>query len=173
MEIAPTRASWRLALIAAVGVLLVAAIGFGAMRWARGQAIAATDAAAAELARVNAGLLSSELQKFRLLPLVLTEYPDVPALLQAPGPRVAARVNARLELLADRTDAAAIYVIDARGRTLAASNYRLPTSFVGQNYGFRPYFADALKRGSAELFALGTISGKPGLYLAQRVGSWA
>ena len=158
---------------ALISLMLVTALGLAAHRWARGQAIAATDAAAGEQARVNAGLLASELQKFRLLPPVLTEYPDVPAMLEAPSADVVARVNARLELLADRTDAAAIYVIDTRGRTVAASNYRLPTSFIGQNYGFRPYFADALKRGSAELFALGTVSGTPGLYLAQRVGSAA
>ncbi|MDR6850574.1 two-component system C4-dicarboxylate transport sensor histidine kinase DctB [Sphingomonas sp. BE123] len=162
-----------MALVAVIGLVLVGAVALGAARWARGQAVAATDAAAAELARANAGLLTSELQKFRLLPLVLTEYPDVPALLDAPSATVAARVNARLELLARRTDAAAIYVIDARGRTVAASNHRLPTSFVGQNYGFRPYFRDALRDGSAELFALGTISGVPGLYLAQRIGTLA
>ncbi len=173
MEIGTTRLSRRLALLAAIGLALVALVGFGASRWARGQAVAATDAAAAELARANAGLLTSELQKFRLLPLVLTEYPDVPALLDAPSDAVAARVNARLELLAERTDAAAIYVIDAQGKTVAASNHRLPTSFVGQNYGFRPYFRDAIRTGSAELFALGTVSGIPGLYLAQRVGTAA
>ena len=173
MEFGATRLSRRLALLALIGLALVAMVAFGASRWARGQAVAATDAAAAELARANAGLLTSELQKFRLLPLVLTEYPDVPALLDAPSDAVAARVNARLELLAQRTDAAAIYVIDAQGKTVAASNHRLPTSFVGQNYGFRPYFRDAIRTGSAELFALGTVSGVPGLYLAQRVGTAA
>lgn len=173
MDVAKTRISRRVALVAVIGLVLVGAVALGAARWARGQAVAATDAAAAELARANAGLLTSELQKFRLLPLVLTEYPDVPALLDAPSATVAARVNARLELLARRTDAAAIYVIDARGRTVAASNHRLPTSFVGQNYGFRPYFRDAMRDGSAELFALGTISGMPGLYLAQRIGTLA
>jgi two-component system C4-dicarboxylate transport sensor histidine kinase DctB len=171
MEMGTSRLSRRLALVAAIGLVLVAAVGLGASRWARGQAVAATDAAAAELARANAGLLTSELQKFRLLPLVLTEYPDVPTLLEAPSAAVAARVNARLELLAERTDAAAIYVIDAQGKTVAASNHRLSTSFVGQNYGFRPYFRDAFRNGSAELFALGTVSGIPGLYLAQRIGT--
>lgn len=171
MEMGTSRLSRRLALVAAIGLVLVAAVGLVASRWARGQAVAATDAAAAELARANAGLLTSELQKFRLLPLVLTEYPDVPTLLEAPSAAVAARVNARLELLAERTDAAAIYVIDAEGKTVAASNHRLPTSFVGQNYGFRPYFRDAFRNGSAELFALGTVSGIPGLYLAQRIGT--
>lgn len=171
MEIGATRLSRRLALLAAIGLALVALVALGASRWARGQAVATTDAAASELARANAGLLTSELQKFRLLPLVLTEYPDVPALLDAPSEAVAARVNARLELLAERTDAAAIYVIDAQGKTVAASNHRLPTSFVGQNYGFRPYFRDAMRNGAAELFALGTVSGVPGLYLAQRIGA--
>jgi two-component system C4-dicarboxylate transport sensor histidine kinase DctB len=84
-----------------------------------------------------------------------------------------ARVNARLDLLARRTDAAAIYVLAADGRTVAASNYRLPTSFVGKDYAFRPYFADALEHGGAELFALGTVSGRPGLYLARRIGTGA
>ncbi len=62
-----------------------------------------------------------------------------------------------------------IYVIDANGLTVAASNWRLPTSFVGQNYSFRPYFRDAMARGASELFALGTISGRPGLFLARRL----
>lgn len=163
----------RLVLPALLGLALLGAVAIGAFRWAGGQATAATDAVATQLARDNAGLLASELQKFRLLPLVLAEYPDVRALLETRGDRAAERVNARLELLARRTDAAVIYVIAADGRTVAASNYRLPTSFVGQNYGFRPYFRDALRSGGAELFALGTVSGRPGLYLARRIGTQA
>jgi two-component system C4-dicarboxylate transport sensor histidine kinase DctB len=62
-------------------------------------------------------------------------------------------------------------LIDASGRTLAASNWRTPTSFVGQNYSFRPYFRDAVANGAAELFTLGTVSHVPGLYLARRIDS--
>src|SRR5690606_15248725 len=50
-----------------------------------------------------------------------------------------------------------------------ASNWRLPTSFVAAQYGFRPYFINAMRSGRAEFFALGTVSGRPGLYLARRV----
>ncbi|WP_260582728.1 ATP-binding protein [Sphingopyxis sp. PET50] len=78
-------------------------------------------------------------------------------------------MNSKLEVLADRTDAAVIYLIGRDGVTIAASNWRQPQSFVGQNYGFRPYFRDAMAKGSAELFALGTVSGRPGLYIARRV----
>src|SRR3546814_16051544 len=83
--------------------------------------------------------------------------------------RSSRRLDRELEQLAARTDAAVIYVLDAGGTTIAASNWREPTSFVGQNYRFRPYFQGAMRRGEAELFALGTVSGRPGFYLARRV----
>ena len=150
-------------------LLLLALAAWASERWAYSSARAAGDAEARQFARSNASLFDSELQKFRLLPAVLVEYPGVAGLLRAPtGDPMP--LNRRLEALAQRTGAAAIYVIALDGTTLAASNYRLPTSFVGQNYGFRPYFTDALARGTSELFALGTVSGRPGLFIARRIG---
>jgi two-component system C4-dicarboxylate transport sensor histidine kinase DctB len=158
--------------VAAAGsVLVLALFGFAVSRWASERALANAELGASQMARTQAGLLASELQKFRLLPLVLTEYPDVRMVLEDARPEVVARLNGKLELLSNRTDAAAIYVIDRNGLTLAASNWRLPTSFVGQVYGFRPYFQDAMRDGAAELFALGTVSGRPGLFIAHRVES--
>src|SRR3546814_723331 len=113
--------------------------------------------------------LESELQKFRLLPRVLTEFPDVRAALADRSAAASRRLDVELEQLAERTDAAVIYVLDREGTTIAASNWREPTSFVGQNYRFRPYYRGAMERGAAELFALGTVSGRPGLYLARKV----
>ncbi|WP_423605110.1 sensor histidine kinase [Sphingomonas sp. MS122] len=168
-----TRSTRSLVLLAAAGAVLLGLVAVLAFRIAQQQAMSATDRAAAQLARDNAGLFASELQKFRLLPLVLAEYPDVRAMLEAGDAATIGRINSRLELLAQRTDAAAIYVLTAQGRTVAASNYRLPTSFVGQDYGFRPYFQGAIRDGGAELFALGTVSGRPGLYLARRIGDAA
>lgn len=139
------------------------------MRWANTHAGKAADVAAMQVARSHAGLLASELQKYRLLPLVLTEYPDVGTVLDRDDDASTARLNQKLELIADRTGSAVIYVIRRNGRTIAASNWRHATSFVGQNYTYRPYFHEALRDGAAELFALGTISGRPGLFIAQRV----
>lgn len=168
-----TRSTRSLVLLAIAGAVLLAAVSILAFRIAQQQAVSSTDRAATQLARDNAGLFASELQKFRLLPLVLAEYPDVRAMLQTRDEAIVGRINARLELLAASTDAAAIYVLTAQGRTVAASNYRLPASFVGQDYGFRPYFQGAIRDGDAELFALGTVSGRPGLYLARRIGDAA
>ena len=152
-----------------VAALLVALVAVLALRWATDHAVSEARIAAQQSARTHQARLFSDLQKFRLLPLVLTEYPDVTAALQQPEPETLARLNSKLELLAQRTSAAVIYLIGRDGRTVAASNWRLPTSFIGQDYGFRPYFRDALETGSAELFALGTVSNRPGLFIARRV----
>ncbi len=159
----------RLIWAALLALLLLAMIAVTAFGWAAGHARVASDAAAEQQARSASRRLAGELQKFRLLPLVLTEYPDVRTVLGSGDAAAARRMNDKLELLADRTDAAVIYLIARDGRTIAASNWRRPQSFVGQNYGFRPYFRDAMARGSAELFALGTVSGRPGLFIARRV----
>jgi two-component system C4-dicarboxylate transport sensor histidine kinase DctB len=155
-------------LVLALGSLAATATAIG-VQWSDTRADAVADRAAATLARTHLGLLTSELQKFRLLPLVLAEYPDVSAALRNDDRDAAGRLDRALELLAKRTDAAAIYAMAANGRSVAASNWRLPTSFVGQDYSFRPYFRNAMRNGGAELFALGTVSGRPGLYLARRI----
>lgn len=159
-----SRLIWWLAALTLVAALLF----WAGERWAERAAVATAEADAKQLAESNASLFDSELQKFRLLPVALAEYPDVAALLSTGA--AGSAVNDRLERLARKTNAAAIYVIRPDGTTVAASNYRLPTSFVGQNYAFRPYFRDAMQSGDAELFALGTVSGRPGMYLARRVG---
>lgn len=168
MSASPSLRRQRL-LVAALVLAVVLLLAWTGGRWATGQARASADVVAQQTARAHVGLLNSELQKFRLLPLVLSENPEIAPALRGGDPAAQRGLNATLELLAGRTDAAVIYVIDRQGRTVAASNWRLPTSFVGQVYGFRPYFRDAMERGASELFALGTVSGRPGLYLARRV----
>lgn len=162
---------WRRLLLATiVGALLLLVAGFALTQWAAGHARSDTDTEARQNSRAHLSLLESELQKFRLLPRVLTEFPDVRMALAGDNSTAArARLNGELEQLATRTDAAVIYVLDREGRTIAASNWRMPTSFVGQNYRFRPYYQGAMARGEAELFALGTVSGRPGIFLARRV----
>jgi two-component system C4-dicarboxylate transport sensor histidine kinase DctB len=149
-------------------VLILAVMMVAAQRWADAEATDEALAAANRIARTQAGTLASELQKYRLLPLVLAEYLEVRAALTT-DPAAVTQLNPKLELLAKRTDAAVIYVLDGRGHAIAASNWRLPSSFVGHDYAFRSYFRGALAAGHAEQFALGAVSHRPGLFLAQRI----
>ncbi|KIX51198.1 hypothetical protein SY87_00005 [Burkholderia pseudomallei] len=59
--------------------------------------------------------------------------------------------NAYLNAVQKNAELSAAYVMNARGETLAASNSNEPGSFIGSNYAFRPYFADAMKRGFGRL----------------------
>ena len=169
--IAPLTGRRRLLVAVATGLAILLLAGFGLAYWAADRARADTTVEAQQNARAHASLLESELQKFRLLPRVLTGFPDVRAALADRSDAASRRLDRELEQLAARTDAAVIYVLDAGGTTIAASNWQSPTSFVGENYRFRPYFHDAMQSGEAELFALGTVSGRPGLYLARRVNA--
>lgn len=154
-----------------VFALVVVALLLTAYRLNRAAAESATERSASLRAQSAAALIASEFQKYRMLPLVLSDYPDVQAAALDPATDATVRLNYKLEQIARRTDAAVIYVIDLAGRTIAASNWRTPDSFVGQNYGFRPYFTEALAQDSSEQFALGTVSRRPGLFLAHRLTS--
>lgn len=122
----------------------------------------------------RAGLLRSEVERHRLLPETLAGNPLLASALGAAENEALRRQRAtdlslRFERLAALDGSATLYLIGRDGVTAASSNHRSTTSFVGQNYAFRPYFQQAMSRGAGEHFAQGTVSGVPGLYLAQRL----
>jgi two-component system C4-dicarboxylate transport sensor histidine kinase DctB len=120
-------------------------------------------------AELQAAVLQRELEKQRSAPVILASDRDVIDALQDPAAARLHEISQKLAKLQAETKSAAIYLIDRRGDALAASNYALPSSFVGSNYSFRRYFSEALRLGQAEQFALGTVSRHPGLYIAHRV----
>ena len=114
---------WYLASVALVAMVLLAGLGMLVLdRAMRVQALEETRAAADGQAAILAAGLESELNKFTLVPRVLAADPDVAELL---GGNAGQRdlLNRRLEALAQQTRAAAIYLMDARGLTLASSNW--------------------------------------------------
>ncbi|OIS94384.1 ATP-binding protein [Brucella cytisi] len=120
-------------------------------------------------ANLNTAPLRAVLDKQRALPLVLSKDKALEsALLDKTAPTIDP-LNEKLEALADGTQAAVIYLVGMDGIAIAASNWRGPTSFVGNDYKFRPYFHNALKNGDAEYFALGNVSNRPGLYISRRI----
>ncbi|MEP5154587.1 ATP-binding protein [Planktotalea sp.] len=77
--------------------------------------------------------------------------------------------NERLKVMATQAQLEAIYLMDTNGLVLAASNADKPYSFLGQNYGFRPYFQDALQGARSDYFAIGATSGRPGYFVAEPI----
>jgi len=140
-----------------------------ATQWARDGALREAALQARSTGQINAALLRNNLDKFRALPFVLTQDVDLRAALQGASSRQIEALDEKLEALSRGVGASAIYVLDKKGLAIAASNWREPATFVGVDYEFRPYFQGSVVHGSAEHFALGTVSHEAGLYLSRRV----
>ncbi|MDK4704079.1 ATP-binding protein [Rhizobium sp. CNPSo 4062] len=163
----------RIVLLVVGGLAAAAGIWYAALSLSRQDALRRLDAEASGLAVQHIRLLDSELVRFRLLPIVLGEYRDLGEALASPTTDAARRLDDKLGFLARETGAYIIYLVDQKGLVISASNAGTEDSFVGKNFSFRPYFSEALKDGTAEYYGAGAISGRPGLFLARRVGDAA
>ncbi len=114
--------------------------------------------------------LNGVLDKYGILPEIISRDPAVRAALVDPGDRpTLMRAHAVLKELQKKIGALDVYVIDRSGLTIAASNYGLPKTFVGNNYSFRPYFRQAIEGGQGRYFAVGTTTGKRGYFMSSAV----
>ncbi len=151
-----------LALAILVTLFATAATWLGALEAGRSRAIAMLDGELQVLARS----VDSEIERFRYLPSVVARDGRIRAALASPSPAAIAQANAYLADIRADSGAGELYVMTAGGLTVAASNHAEPSSFVGQNYRFRPYFQDALTTGAGRYYAVGVTTGEPGYFLA-------
>ncbi|MDR7268191.1 two-component system C4-dicarboxylate transport sensor histidine kinase DctB [Pelomonas saccharophila] len=171
----PKRPRWQrsLALLLLV-VLGGAAVAYAAWRLSLDLALGQTQDDAQRHLRFVAHELTGTLDKYEAVPQVLARHPALSGLLTEPGSRQRqADVNALLESVARDAAAAAIFLIDANGLTLASSNWRDAQTFVGQNYAYRPYFRDAMASGGGHFYARGSTTGTPGYFIAHRLAGRA
>jgi C4-dicarboxylate-specific signal transduction histidine kinase len=69
--------------------------------------------------------LHGTVARYNHIPFVTAQHPDIQALLQAPHDKVlVAKVNRYLKETSQRVGANALYLMDAKGLTLAASNWQ-------------------------------------------------
>jgi two-component system C4-dicarboxylate transport sensor histidine kinase DctB len=109
-------------------------------------------------------------ERFRSVPEVLALDSDIKSLLRAPDDQLLRRkLNDRLEQLNAAAGSNVLYLLNVKGETLVASNWRDWSSFVGNNYAFRPYFQDAVRQSSGRYFAVGVTTGIPGYFLSHAV----
>ncbi|MEM9426573.1 MAG: ATP-binding protein, partial [Pseudomonadota bacterium] len=107
------------------------------------------------------------INRFEPLPELIAERDSLLGVLQDPGNSgLVPFVNEQLRQTALSVGASDIYLMAPSGLTVAASNYRSQTSFVGRNFAFRPYFTDAIAGASSRYHALGTTSGERGFFFS-------
>ncbi len=112
------------------------------------------------IARNLSSLLSENIKPVR----TLAGMSELRELLINPGNDFLNRGNIVLDHFNVTLNADVCYLMDHNGNTLASSNRREADSFVGQNFSFRPYFKRAIDGVPATYMALGTMSGKRGVY---------
>jgi two-component system C4-dicarboxylate transport sensor histidine kinase DctB len=116
--------------------------------------------------------LLGTLRGYENLPAILGNLPVLRNALLSPQNSASQELASHvLKQLQQQTGADVIYLMDAQGLTLAASNWDQRDSFVGRNFIFRPYFRDAMDGRLGRFFGLGNTSDKRGYYFGSAVYS--
>ncbi|MNU76696.1 C4-dicarboxylate transport sensor protein DctB [compost metagenome] len=117
--------------------------------------------------RLAVSALGGLLNRYEPLPALIADHDDIEELVAHPkDAELRQRANVYLKSINTLLESSDIYIITLDGETIAASNYDGPTSFVGENFSYRPYFQDAAKGLQSRFFALGTTSHKRGYYFS-------
>ncbi|MWL86424.1 ATP-binding protein [Cupriavidus sp. SW-Y-13] len=121
--------------------------------------------------RLYAQALESELARYDYVPSLLSLDARIDALLRQPSaPDRVSQANAYLAALNGRAGTRVIYVLDARGKVLATSNYQRPDSYLGEDLSFRPYFRAAVEGQLGRFYGVGTTRSESGYYLSAPLG---
>lgn len=160
----------RLGLITLLIVLGTALSAGWAMHQAKRQAMEDDARRANQQLGLYANALHTLIDRYRALPAVLALDPELIAALRGPvSEQMQDALNRKLERINGAANSSTLELLDRTGLAIAASNWRLPSSYVGSNYGFRPYFKQTRSQGSGRFYAVGVTSGVPGYFLASAV----
>lgn len=113
--------------------------------------------------------LARQLGQLAVVPRLLAQHPVVNTSLTSPSARATTQANVTLQKAQIASNSSFAFVLDTNGTTVAASNYQEALSFVGINYGFRPYFKGAISNEETTFFAVGATTGVPGYFIANPI----
>ena len=154
-------------------VLIIAGTALAAtlaMRHAERQALEDDAERANQQLALYANSLHTLIERYRALPAVLALDPELRSALTGPvSPQQQDALNRKLEKINGAAESSTLELLDRNGLAVAASNWRLPSSYVGHNYGFRPYFNQTRSQGTGRFYAVGVTSGIPGYFLSSAV----
>jgi two-component system C4-dicarboxylate transport sensor histidine kinase DctB len=166
----PTTRTLRLSLYTLLILTGAAIAATLAVRHAERAALEEDASRASQQLALYANSLHTLIERYRALPSVLALDPQLRDALK--GPVSAAQqdeLNRKLEKINGAAQSSTLELLDHTGLAVAASNWRLPSSYVGHNYGFRPYFIQTRTQGTGRFYAVGVTSGIPGYFLSSAV----
>ena len=143
-------------------LLVCAALAAVAYRYAEDAAIDRLRVSGAQRLDTYAAGLEHLLSKYDFLPGTFELNKDVIALQRRD-------MNIYLERVNRLAGSTSIYIVNLKGVTQAASNWRAPDSYVGDYIAFRPYIREALRGMPGGFYGVGTTRGEPGYYFARGI----
>jgi len=153
-------------------LIIAGAIGAAtlAIRHAERQALVDDAARANQQLALYANSLHTLIERYRALPAVLALDSEMIRALKSPlDPATQEVLNHKLERINGAAQSSTLELMDRTGLAVAASNWRLPSSYVGHNYAFRPYFSQTRSQGTGRFYAVGVTTGIPGYFLSSAV----
>lgn len=113
--------------------------------------------------------VNKQLERLLFLPRVLATDPRFSEFLNTESDSDIYRWNVLLEQIKQKSNAAYVFILDREGLAVASSNWGEISSFVGQDYSFRPYFRTAIEGQLTTYFAVGATTGKSGYFIANPI----
>ncbi len=149
-------------------ILLAATVGISNIV-TRNSTISRLEKIAGERLQLYRRTISHALEKYSYLPCLLSKTPRVISLMGNRKKHPPTPVSRFLADVVQKSGAAAIFVMDRSGETIATSNWDSYESYIGQNYAFRPYFKDAIAGKEGQFYAIGATTGRPGYFLSHPI----
>src|SRR5262249_12595774 len=155
----------------AVGVVaLIAVAAAGTSYVVRQQALDALETGSKQQLGLLVAGLRSTIDRYEPIPALIGDSVTVRFLVA--DPTALDRIDAAnhfLEPAAASLGDVDAYVLNPAGTAIAASNWRTPKSFIGNDYSFRPYYRDAVANGRGAYYGIGVTTKIPGYFLSSRI----
>ena len=153
-------------LIALVTAIIVSA--WATAWYARQRTLEQLSAQAFNQLQVRALALQRLVDRYRVLPTVLALDPELRHALSTPASDIdVVALNRKLTRANGATHVSTLTLIDRRGVAIAASNWNAPSSNVGLDYAFRPYFQQAMQHDRGTFYGIGISTNLPGYFISE------
>lgn len=110
--------------------------------------------------------LYSTIDQYYILPYMLSMDNIIKQSIDQPDDNVSESLNKHVEYFNTQLKTAAIFILNAQGKTIASSNWRQPGSYVGQDYSYRPYYKQAMMGLNGRFYGIGSTTNTPGFFLS-------
>ena len=118
--------------------------------------------------QLRALALQRLIDRYKVLPTVLALDPQLRSTLADASAAIdTGALNRKLEQANGATHVSTLTLIDRHGIAVGASNWRDPSSNVGLDYTFRPYFQLAMQHDHGTFYGIGVSTNVAGYFIAE------